>query len=326
MGVLSNSDALRLTGISKRFGGVRALHDVEMCVPRGEVHGLVGANGSGKSTLVKILAGYTAPTTVSWRSGARMSHCHHRRQPPRDRDDPPGSRPDRQPVDRQERRPDDEFASRRPADQLAPAAQACRGLLERLGIRFDPGAEIAGLTRGERTLVAVARAICELEAGLVEDPEAQGRHLLIMDEPTAALPAPNPGRSMSCCAGSRPRAARRCSSVTTYRKSAASALASRSSATARLSARWPARTRTEGDIVRGMLGADLLARRRLILRPPGAMGSDELRLTRRRRRSRFSGCRTSTPRSCGACRSTWSPARSSGSPACWGWARTSFRM
>ena len=58
---MSNSDALRLTGISKRFGGVRALHDVEMSVPRGEVHGLVGANGSGKSTLVKILAGYHGP-------------------------------------------------------------------------------------------------------------------------------------------------------------------------------------------------------------------------------------------------------------------------
>ena len=50
--------ALQAQGVSKHFGGVRALHDVSLTVAPGEVHGLIGPNGSGKTTLLNMLSGY----------------------------------------------------------------------------------------------------------------------------------------------------------------------------------------------------------------------------------------------------------------------------
>ncbi|HYL44733.1 MAG TPA: ATP-binding cassette domain-containing protein [Ktedonobacteraceae bacterium] len=53
----SGEPRLRLRGISKTFGAVRALSNVDFEVYDGEVVGLVGDNGAGKSTLIKVIAG-----------------------------------------------------------------------------------------------------------------------------------------------------------------------------------------------------------------------------------------------------------------------------
>ncbi|HEX9058458.1 MAG TPA: ATP-binding cassette domain-containing protein [Ktedonobacterales bacterium] len=53
----SGEPALRLTGVSKAFGAVQALQDVDFEVWAGEVVGLVGDNGAGKSTLIKVISG-----------------------------------------------------------------------------------------------------------------------------------------------------------------------------------------------------------------------------------------------------------------------------
>ncbi|MFN8666831.1 MAG: sugar ABC transporter ATP-binding protein [Gemmatimonadaceae bacterium] len=57
----SGGDALRVTGIVKRFGATRALDGVDLAVAPGEVHALIGENGAGKSTLMGVLAGALRP-------------------------------------------------------------------------------------------------------------------------------------------------------------------------------------------------------------------------------------------------------------------------
>lgn len=59
---------LKLRGVSKQFGAVTALQDIELDVHAGEVVALVGDNGAGKSTLIKVLAGVHQPTagSIEW--------------------------------------------------------------------------------------------------------------------------------------------------------------------------------------------------------------------------------------------------------------------
>lgn len=60
---------LQLTGVSKAFGPVRALTDVNLDVPVGAVTALVGDNGAGKSTLIKCISGISPPDAgaIAWK-------------------------------------------------------------------------------------------------------------------------------------------------------------------------------------------------------------------------------------------------------------------
>src|SRR3954470_13515766 len=55
------SPAIRMTGIDKSFGPVKANRGAELEVASGEIHALVGENGAGKSTLMRVLSGMYAP-------------------------------------------------------------------------------------------------------------------------------------------------------------------------------------------------------------------------------------------------------------------------
>ena len=90
---------LDLKGVSKRFGAVQALTDVDFHVDAGEVVALVGDNGAGKSTLIKAISGVGLADSGEFRFLGEPAQ--HQRAPgrdrPRHRDRLPGPRPGRQP-------------------------------------------------------------------------------------------------------------------------------------------------------------------------------------------------------------------------------------
>ena len=68
--------ALELEKISKHFGAIQALTDVDMTLEPGEVLGLMGDNGAGKSTLVKVIAGNFPPSSGEMRIAGEPVHFH----------------------------------------------------------------------------------------------------------------------------------------------------------------------------------------------------------------------------------------------------------
>ena len=56
---------LRTTGLSKRFGALEAVKDLNLELRRGEVFGFLGPNGAGKSTTVGMILGLVTPTAGS---------------------------------------------------------------------------------------------------------------------------------------------------------------------------------------------------------------------------------------------------------------------
>jgi branched-chain amino acid transport system ATP-binding protein len=64
---------LSVKGVSKRFGGVKALSDISFELTSGEILGLMGANGAGKTTLFSLIAGNVAPSNGEiWFDGQRV--------------------------------------------------------------------------------------------------------------------------------------------------------------------------------------------------------------------------------------------------------------
>lgn len=168
--------ALRLSGISKNFPGVRALSDVDFAVDYGRVHAIVGENGAGKSTLMKIVIGTRPPSSGrieidgrevvlrkpadAQRHGLRMVHQEI------------SLAPDLTVAE-------NVFLGRMPRrGPFVDAARMIREtglLLSEIGADIDPATRIGELTIGQQQLVEISRAYSA-------DPR-----IIVLDEPTSSL-------------------------------------------------------------------------------------------------------------------------------------------
>ncbi|MFS8097501.1 ATP-binding cassette domain-containing protein [Lentzea alba] len=173
-----SDEILVMRGITKRFAGVTALHDVSLSVRRGEIHAICGENGAGKSTLMKVLSGVHPHGTYDGEIVFDGEPCAFHG------------------VRDSERRGiviiHQELAL---CGQLSVAEnlflgneRARRGfidwnrtnheaqaLLDRVGLRENPTTPVNDLGVGKQQLVEIAKALSKEVS------------LLILDEPTAAL-------------------------------------------------------------------------------------------------------------------------------------------
>jgi ABC-type sugar transport system ATPase subunit len=171
---------VRTRGIAKSYGGVRALHNIDLDIYPGEVHGLVGANGAGKSTFIKLLAGVEIPDAGTIELEARPVPILNPEQSTR-----LGFS-----FIHQELNLVPQFNALQnltlglPKPKRAglihwPSVRAnMSGLIKRLGINFSLDVPVSELSVAEQWMVSIGRALI------------RKARLIAMDEPTASL-SPN---------------------------------------------------------------------------------------------------------------------------------------
>lgn len=164
-------------GVSKQFGGVEVLSDVDLDLHAGEIHALLGENGAGKSTFAKILAGVHRPTRgtlqmngkpvdvsspiVAQKLGISLIHQE------------PVSFPDLSVAENIVMgRQGGGLLSRVPWARIIADA---RRYMDMLGVSIDVTRPMRGLAIASQQMVEIARAL------------ASDSRLIIMDEPTAPL-------------------------------------------------------------------------------------------------------------------------------------------
>ena len=178
-------DVLRVEHISKRFGPVTALRDINLHLRKGEVLGLLGDNGAGKSTLIKMISGVFHPDggrlvlngrDVSFSSpqdarNAGLETIYQDLAPCENLDAGANIFLGREPVRHT-------LGVLRTVDRGRMLAES-RRILNQLDIRIPGLARpIRQMSGGQRQAVAIARAVY------------WNAQLMIMDEPTAALGVP----------------------------------------------------------------------------------------------------------------------------------------
>ncbi len=70
---------LHAKGVTKQFGGLTAVNNVDLAIPRGTIQGLIGPNGAGKTTLFNMIAGIYEPTEGTIEFNGRTIHSSNSR-------------------------------------------------------------------------------------------------------------------------------------------------------------------------------------------------------------------------------------------------------
>ncbi|WP_017975160.1 sugar ABC transporter ATP-binding protein [Actinopolyspora halophila] len=173
---MTASPLLQLSGVQKRFGGIKALDRVDLTVRAGTVHALLGENGAGKSTLIKMIAGVHEPdagdifvdgvpvripdTATAESFGIATIHQELNLVPSM-------SVAENITLGRTPRRMG--LVNRGEMRRIAQDA------LDRIGLRVDLDRTVASLGIAHQQLVEIAKAL------------SVDARLLVLDEPTAAL-------------------------------------------------------------------------------------------------------------------------------------------
>jgi ribose transport system ATP-binding protein len=171
---------LELSRISKTFGGVTALCDVDFSLLPGEIHGVVGENGAGKSTLMKIVAG----VHTDFQGEMRLDGKTVRFASPRDaRMAGIGMVHQELAAIRDLSVAENVYLSRQPLNRFGlidwrTMRRVAAEHLQSLHIDLDPCVPMSALPLGLQQLVEVARVLFS------------GARIIILDEPTSALSPP----------------------------------------------------------------------------------------------------------------------------------------
>jgi simple sugar transport system ATP-binding protein len=165
--------AVELRGITKRFPGVVANHDIHLSVRRGSIHAIVGENGAGKSTLMKTLYGMQRPDSgdilvdgvrmvfgspqQAINAGIGMVHQHFML------------------ADNFTVAENVVLGAERLHGIRDRATEAIRGISRQYGLGVDPDALMEDLGVGDRQRVEIIKVLY------------RGARILILDEPTSVL-------------------------------------------------------------------------------------------------------------------------------------------
>ncbi|MCB1501626.1 MAG: sugar ABC transporter ATP-binding protein [Bauldia sp.] len=176
----SDKPLLEMIGISKSFGGVQALRDVDFSLYPGEIHGLVGENGAGKSTTMKIIAGVHHGYEGVMKIDGREVHFRSARDA---LDAGVGMVHQELSIVPDLTVAENVFLGVQPVTSFGTVdwgrmVRESREHLSRLGIDVDPRTTIGDLPIGLQQLIEIARVL------------SSGARIIILDEPTSALSPP----------------------------------------------------------------------------------------------------------------------------------------